>query len=69
MIIMITITITLLIIIRFPKASQCDRLPERRRLEQEGIAFDKVETIWIIMLVVVVITILIMMVVRIQEQP
>ena len=49
MIIMITITITLFIIIRFPKASQCDRLSERRRLEQEGIAIDKV----VIMVVIV----------------
>ena len=50
MIIMITITITLFMIIRFPKASQCDRLPERRRLEQEGIAFDKVVIMVIIMM-------------------
>ena len=49
MIIMITITITLFIILRFPKASQCDRLPERRRLEQEGISLDKV----VIMVVIV----------------
>ena len=54
MIIMITITITLLIIIRFPKASQCDRLPERRRLEQEGIAFDKVVIMVVMMMMVMI---------------
>ena len=54
MIIMITITITLFIILRFPKASQCDRLPERRRLEQEGIAFDKVVIMVIIMMMMMI---------------
>ena len=54
MIIMITITITLFIILRFPKASQCDRLPERRRLEQEGIAFDKVVIMVVIMMMVMI---------------
>ena len=54
MIIMITITITLFMIIRFPKASQCDRLPERRRLEQEGVAIDKVVIMVVIMMMVMI---------------
>ena len=54
MIIMITITITLFIILRFPKASQCDRLPERRRLEQEGIAIDKVVIMVVIIMMVMI---------------
>ena len=54
MIIMITITITLFIILRFPKASQCDRLPEQRRLEQEGVAIDKVVIMVVIMMMVMI---------------